>query len=80
MQKRVVISGMGAVTPLGIGVQESFLNFTNGVSGLQTFEDSKLLSRVGGLIPKNFDYSKHETSIGESKIFSLNNALLEEAL
>ncbi len=34
MQQRVVITGMGVVSPIGIGKEEFFTNLTNGISGI----------------------------------------------
>ncbi len=33
--KKIVITGMGAITPVGIGVEEYWKNITAGVSGFR---------------------------------------------
>ena len=55
--KRVVITGMGALTPLGNSVTEYWNNLRNGVSGcdfITQFDASKFKTRFACEI-KNFD-------------------------
>lgn len=59
--KKIVITGMGAVTPVGIGVDEYWKNITAGVSGIDTikaFDPSELAVQVAGEI-KNFNPSDY---------------------
>ena len=56
---RIVITGMGAVTPIGIGVDEYWKNVTAGVSGIdtiKTFDPSELAVQIAGEV-KNFNPS-----------------------
>ena len=49
--RRVVVTGLGLVTPVGIGVEESWKNILNGVSGITTiskFDASNFKSQVAG--------------------------------
>ena len=51
--KKIVITGMGAVTPVGIGVDDYWKNITAGVSGIDTiksFDASELAVQVAGEI------------------------------
>ena len=50
--KRVVITGMGIVSPVGIGIEYAWKNIVNGVSGVRkidTFDASDLTSQIAGL-------------------------------
>ncbi|MBB4285801.1 beta-ketoacyl-ACP synthase II [Roseospira goensis] len=53
--RRVVVTGLGMVTPLGVGVAHNWDRILNGASGLRAiehFEVSDLTSRVAGLVPR----------------------------
>ena len=55
--KKIVITGMGAVTPIGIGVDEYWKNLTEGKSGIDTiksFDPSELAVQFAGEI-KDFN-------------------------
>lgn len=57
MSERVVITGMGAVSPLGLSAEESWQNALAGVSGvglITQFDTSDFLVKVAGEV-KNFD-------------------------
>lgn len=50
--KRVVITGMGIVSPVGTGIEYAWKNIVNGVSGVRkidTFDVSDLSSQIAGL-------------------------------
>ena len=56
-KRRVVITGMGAVTPLGIGVETTWKNAMAGVSGtrrIQSFDPAEYYSHVAGEV-QGFD-------------------------
>lgn len=49
--KKIVITGMGAVTPIGIGVDNYWENITAGASGIDTiksFDASELAVQIAG--------------------------------
>src|SRR5713226_9060049 len=53
--RRVVVSGMGLVTPLGIGLDQVWRRLLAGESGIgaiQSFDVSDLPSRVAGQVPR----------------------------
>lgn len=55
--KKIVITGMGAVTPVGIGVDTYWKNITSGISGIDTiksFDPSELAVKIAGEV-KNFN-------------------------
>jgi 3-oxoacyl-[acyl-carrier-protein] synthase II len=57
MERRVVVTGMGAVTPLGIGVEATWQAMRAGRSGVTTitlFDASRFTSQVAGEV-KDFD-------------------------
>ena len=58
---RIVITGMGAVTPVGIGIDEYWKNITEGKSGIdtiKTFDPSELAVQIAGEV-KNFNPSDY---------------------
>ena len=83
--RRVVVTGLGAVTPLGNSVTENWKNWTAGKSGIgpiSLFDASEFPVRIAGEV-KNFDFdSRRErqpgmASAGRSTFFTLQAA--EEA-
>lgn len=59
--RRIVITGLGAVTPVGHTVKETWQNILEGKSGIATidhFDTSAFSSRIGGSI-RNFDLSPY---------------------
>ncbi|MEI7503073.1 MAG: beta-ketoacyl-ACP synthase II [Paludibacter sp.] len=59
--KRVVVTGLGAITPLGSNVMETWGNILNGVSGagpISHFDTSKFKTKFACEV-KNFDPSKY---------------------
>ena len=56
-KRRVVVTGLGLVTPVGIGVTESWKNIVAGVSGISNitkFDASNFPSNLAGEV-KNFE-------------------------
>lgn len=56
--RRVVITGMGMVSPLGMGVEHNWNAITNGKSGIKKiehFEVSDIPSQIAGIIPTTKD-------------------------
>jgi 3-oxoacyl-[acyl-carrier-protein] synthase II len=53
--RRVVVTGMGLVTPLGIGLERNWDRLTRGLSGIsaiQSFDVSDLPARIAGQVPR----------------------------
>ncbi len=60
-KRRVVITGLGAISPVGLNVSdswESVLNGRSGIAPLESFDTSGFATRFGGAI-KNFDISEY---------------------
>lgn len=61
MNRRVVVTGLGLVTPLGHTVKDTWENILAGKSGISLidiFDTSQFASRIGGLI-RDFDGSRY---------------------
>ena len=73
--RRVVITGMGVMTPLGNDLEQFWSNLKNGVSGIrpiQSFDTSALDTRFGGEV-QNFDpkpYFKNPKDIRRTDRFA----------
>ncbi len=90
--RRVVITGVGAVTPLGVGVDHVWNRLINGESGISAitdFEVSDLPCRIAGTIPKGpkaqggFDINEHVEPKEQRKMdhfISYSIAAADEAL
>jgi 3-oxoacyl-[acyl-carrier-protein] synthase II len=53
--RRVVVTGMGLVTPLGIGLERNWSRLTeseSGIRAIQSFEVSDLPSKIAGQVPR----------------------------
>lgn len=56
--KRVVVTGMGMVSPLGVGVDHNWRRITAGESGIRKideFDVSDISSQIAGIVPKSAD-------------------------
>lgn len=76
--QRIVITGLGAITPLGLTVEEFWRNMTHGVSGvgpITLFDASDLPSRIGaevkGFDPRNYMDLKETRRCHRSAQFAL---------
>ncbi|MEE8394313.1 MAG: beta-ketoacyl-ACP synthase II [Rhodospirillales bacterium] len=53
--RRVVVTGIGLVTPLGSGIEVNWgrlINAESGIRAIDTFDVSDLPAKIGGLVPK----------------------------
>ena len=60
LKRRVVVTGMGAVTPLGNSVRDTWLRLTQGKSGIgpiTLFDASRFPTRIAGEV-KGFSFEK----------------------
>lgn len=81
-KRRIVVTGMGAVTPLGNNMRDTWLRITQGKSGIgpiTLFDASRFPSRIAGEV-KNFPFDKwleHDPSLAcatRSTFFALQAA------
>ncbi|MDR1952733.1 MAG: beta-ketoacyl-ACP synthase II [Elusimicrobiota bacterium] len=69
MKKRIVITGMGVISPIGIGKDEftdSLKNGKSGVSLIEHFDTTDYPTKIAGSV-KNFDLDKYEKYIDKKK-------------
>ena len=65
----IVITGMGAVSPLGIGVEANWRALMEGKSGIvmnDRFDVTEFAAKIAGLVPKGFDPTTVRGSSGIS--------------
>ena len=85
MDERIVITGMGAVSPLGLSVEETWGNIINGKSGvgpITLFDASELNVRIACEV-KNFnprDYLPHREVRRRDRVQQLTTAAANEAI
>ena len=64
---RVVVTGMGIISPIGVGKEENWKNILAGKSGIVSLKGDKdfegLKSKIGGRLPSNFNIDDHKTSV-----------------
>lgn len=64
MNRRIVVTGLGLITPVGNTVADTWAAITAGKSGIapiESFDTSKFSSRIGGMI-KDFDLDRYMTA------------------
>ncbi len=76
--QRVVITGLGAITPIGLTIEDFWRNLTNGISGagpITSFDASDLPTRIGaevkGFDPRNYMDLKEARRSHRSAHFAL---------
>ena len=81
--RNVVVTGLGLVTPLGVGVQQSWKNLLDSKSGIKKFElEENLPCKVAGRVHETFNQTKYKKKVGRSVTLSTSYALCaaDEAL
>lgn len=85
MSERIVITGIGAVSPLGLSASESWQNAVSGVSGvapITQFDASdflvKIAAEVKGFVPENFMDAREARR--RDRVEQLATAAAQEAL
>ena len=61
LKRRVVVTGMGCVTPYGIGVDTLWNNITKGISGIRkhNLDQEKHVVKVAGQVPEDIDVNSY---------------------
>lgn len=83
---RVLITGMGAVTPFGVGIEplwKALLDGANGIRAIDRFDASDYPCRVAGLLPRGFDFREElgeEITSRTDEIQALSIIATREAL
>ncbi|PSQ79300.1 MAG: beta-ketoacyl-[acyl-carrier-protein] synthase II [Bacteroidetes bacterium QH_8_67_23] len=57
-QRRVVVTGMGAVTPIGLSVEDywdAMMRSESGIASIESFDAEQYTTRFGGELPDAFD-------------------------
>lgn len=69
-KKRVVISGLGVISPVGLGIDETFdalVEKKSGVRRIESFDPSNFASQIGGEVldfnVKNYVFKKYNKSV-----------------
>lgn len=77
-KRRVAVTGMGCVTPYGIGVDRLWNNLKNGISGIKehNLDKNKHLVKIAGQVPTDIDIeayvdSKEAKRLDKSIIYAL---------
>ncbi len=83
MGRRVVITGLGAVTPIGIGISKYWNALLDGKSGIRKidrFEIDEFSSQIAGMVddfnPKDFFEAKAARRMDKSTQFALASAIM----
>ena len=64
--RRVVVTGMGIVSPLGLGVENNWSALIQGKSGIRTidtFDASEMASQIAGIIPRTSEENPQDNAL-----------------
>jgi 3-oxoacyl-[acyl-carrier-protein] synthase II len=83
MNRRVVVTGIGLITPLGIGIEDNWYALTNGKSGISTIErfdttafDVKIAGEIKGFDPSPWVSKKDQKKMDRFIEFSICASML----
>ena len=74
MRRRVVVTGMGCISPLGCSVNETWENLTackSGIRKIDTFDTTGIASKIAGMVPtgeNGFDPDKYVSPAEQRRV------------
>ena len=77
-RRRVVVTGLGSLNPLGIGVASSWTNLLNGATGVRRIEDARydqIPCKIAAFIPRETLKLEEHFTASELKTLSSNSLL-----
>ncbi|RHY32962.1 hypothetical protein DYB32_002071 [Aphanomyces invadans] len=87
LSRRVVVTGLGAVTPLGVGIEATWKRLIDGecgISAITSFDTTGLECKIGGQVPDTFHAVDHinprEARSQDVRFISFAIAAANEAL
>ena len=86
-RQRVVVTGMGAVTPVGVGIKQSFNNILQGKTGMRFLDPAKMAFKfkclVGATLPDEVltdEFHEEHKIRMDDKFYSVSNYIMKEAM
>lgn len=85
-QRRVVVTGLGSVNPLGVNCRESWDNIISYKSGIRDLSEEKYAHelpskcKIGAPIPKSFNSKKYRTLGTDNLLTQMTMSAAEEAV
>jgi 3-oxoacyl-[acyl-carrier-protein] synthase II len=80
----VVVTGLGIVSPIGVGLRENWAAILAGKSGIVSLKGDKefegLKSQIGGRLPPHFKIDDYKTSVRLSKTYNYFSLLMQGSL
>jgi 3-oxoacyl-(acyl-carrier-protein) synthase len=76
-KRRVVVTGMGMLTPLGLNKEETWKNLIDKKSGIRDLSDENFSKdlpstcKYGAMIPKDFDGRRYRTLVSITLILRI---------
>ena len=77
MPRRVVVTGLGLVTPVGCGVEPAWQNLLAGRSGareITAFDTSDLACKIAAPVPRKADYPDRSDAFDPDTVMSARDA------
>ena len=81
MQRRVVVTGLSSINPLGVNIKQSWNNILAGKTGIKRITDDwikTLKCQLGAPLPETFHEEEFKVKMNDQRIFGLVNALAQQ--